>query len=147
MIQMKSPQRGNEMPVPGLPGPTHLTASQLAQRPALAQHVELCGPMKDSGFEQPQWLVQRGDRYLHITELLYRLLEEVDGKRTLEEIAACVSKSVEQRVRAEHVHYLLATKLVPAGLVSWADGVPDVTPTSAKGGGSGSPLGVNLRLK
>ena len=59
---------------------------QTDERPALAPDVELVGEFQGTGFAEPQWLVRRGDRFVQLTELLYRIAEQADGRRTVEEI-------------------------------------------------------------
>ncbi len=114
-------------------------------RPALAPQVQLSGELPESGFADRQWLVQRAGRFIQLTELLYRVLEQVDGQRTLAEIAAAVSAATGRRVGADHIRRLLAAKLIPAGLVAPAAGAAD---TAARGAAPArSPLAVNLRLR
>src|SRR5919109_99992 len=72
-----------------LPGP---------ERPARAPDVTLIGELKESAFTTQQWLVQRGDRFVQLSELLYRIVEYADGQRTLAEIAAHVSEATGRRV-------------------------------------------------
>src|SRR5438094_1034052 len=121
--------------------------SEALERPVPAADVELCGPLKDSGFEDAQWLVRRGGAYLQMTELLYRLLEKADGRRTLPAIAAGMSEATGLTISADGVQYLLATRLVPAGLVTAADAATPDAVRSERAGPARSPLGVNLRLR
>ena len=69
-------------------------AQQVAtpDRPALAPNVELSGAMQESGFEKEQWLVQRDGRFIQLTELLYRVAEQANGERSLEEMAQGVRR-------------------------------------------------------
>ena len=57
------------------------------ERPALAPNVELSGKMQGTGFQQQQWLIQRDQQFIQVTELLYRVAENANGERALEEIA------------------------------------------------------------
>jgi putative peptide zinc metalloprotease protein len=111
-------------------------------RPALAPQVELVGEMKESGFTQQQWLVQRDGRFIQLTELLYRICEQADGEQTLEEIAARVTDSTEWSITPDQVRLLIQTKLVPLGLIGT---IGDEAATSSSADRSASPLRLNLR--
>jgi putative peptide zinc metalloprotease protein len=87
--------------------------------------VQLWGEAPEQGFAAPLWLVQRDAQFLQLTEVLYRILEQATGQRTLDEIAAAVTASLGRPVSAANVRQLLATKLIPAGLVAPADGSGD----------------------
>src|SRR5215211_3632687 len=130
-------------PAPAPPPEDRAAAGAVPERPALAPGVELSGELPESGFAQRQWLAQRDGRFVQLTELLYRVAEQADGRRTLGQMAAGVSKATGRRVSAANVRQLLAGKLIPLGLVARADGT--VAPP-AGGGGARSPLAVNLRL-
>jgi putative peptide zinc metalloprotease protein len=120
-----------------------VTAADVAERPALAPNVELQGEMQESGFNDKQWLVQRDGRYIQLTELLYRIAEQANGQRTLDQIAEEVSQAINRRVSADNVRHLLEKKLIPMGLIAKADGS-----VVATGGDAGrSPLAVNMRMK
>jgi putative peptide zinc metalloprotease protein len=119
----------------------------LPERPALAPQVVLSGELKDAGFAHQQWLVQRGGRFVQVTELLYRILERADGQRTLDEIAAGVSQAIGRGVSADQVGHLIARKLIPAGLVAGAPGPLGPAPDAVGRGWMRSPLAVNLRLR
>lgn len=92
------------------------------QRPSRPAEVSLLGPVKQSGLAKPQWLVQRGDRYIQLTELLYQVTAHADGQRTLEEIARGVSRATSRGITAENVQHLISTRLLPAGLVTTQHG-------------------------
>jgi putative peptide zinc metalloprotease protein len=110
-------------------------------KPTLAPGVVLAGPMPGTGYRTTQWLIQRGDRYVQVSEILYRVAELSDGTRTDGEIAVLVSAETRRNVSAEDVQALVQTKLVPAGIVG--DGV--ATPATASP--RSSPLGVQLGTK
>jgi putative peptide zinc metalloprotease protein len=86
--------------------------------PRLASDVDLLGELRGSGFAEPQWLARRSGRYLQLSELLYRVASEVDGERTLAEVAARVTDSTKWQVTAENVRQVIELKLVPLGLVA-----------------------------
>src|SRR5207248_3056149 len=88
-----------------------------------------------------QWLIQRGCHFLQVTELLYRIAEQANGKRTLEEIAQKFTDSTDWLVSADNVRQLIQTRLMPLGLVAGADGpVPPPSVTAGKVRGMGAGL-------
>src|SRR5688500_14745385 len=95
------------------------------ERPMRAPDVRSGGEMPGTGFDRPQWLVQRGDRYLQVSELLYRIAGLADGTRTADEIAVLVSAAMRRDVSDQDVRHLVETKLMPAGIIAGGDqGVP-----------------------
>lgn len=133
----------------GIAKPTRAQVQQLTaftevpDRPALAPNVQLAGEMQGTGFKDRQWLIQRGDQFIQVTELLYRVAEQANGERTLEEIAERVTRSTEWMVSAANVRQLIQIKLIPAGLIAPEGGAA----TTFREGQSRSPLGLNLRMK
>lgn len=73
--------------------------------------------MPDTGFVDQQWLVRRGDTYVQVTELLYTLLEQLDGERTVAQVAERLTDLTPWQVTPEHVQTLVRTRLAPLGLV------------------------------
>src|SRR5436190_1588043 len=61
--------------------------AEVADPPERAPGVQLSEAMEESAFVEPQWLVQRDGTFIQLTELLYRVVENIDGQRSLEEIA------------------------------------------------------------
>lgn len=116
---------------------------EVPERPRLAPDVELSGAARDGAFQESQWLVQRDGRFLQLTELLYRVLEGIDGGRDLAEVAESVSAATGRGVSAGNVRHLLANKLIPMGLVLQADGT---VAASAGANRPRSPLAVNMRM-
>jgi putative peptide zinc metalloprotease protein len=94
---------------------------EVPEYPMLASGVELVGEMEETGFEERQWLVRRGERFLQLSELLYRVAERADGESTHEEMAEGVTRSTDWLVSAENVRKLLQSKLLPLGLVAPAE--------------------------
>src|SRR5579875_2140523 len=117
------------------------------ERPELAPGVVLAGEMQDGAFEEKQWLVQRDGQYVQLTELLYHTAEQIDGQRTLDEIAAGLSEAIDRKVSADNVRQLVGGKLIPIGLVKKADGsvVSQETPDGSSA--SRSPLQINMRVR
>ena len=103
-------------------------AGVVAERPALAPDVSLVGEMQDTGFEDRQWLVRRGGKFVQTTELLYRVAEEANGERTLDEIADRLTASTDWLVGPDDVRRLIDERLVPLGLISAAEGPEDGGP-------------------
>jgi putative peptide zinc metalloprotease protein len=113
--------------------------------PVLAPDVELLGEMQESGFKEPQCLVRRGERFVQVTELLYRVAEQADGKSTHEEMAEGVTRSTDWLVSAENVRQLLASKLLPLGIVALPEDVALQVPAVEER--TTSPLRVNARTR
>src|SRR5919201_2385763 len=113
------------------------------QRPQRAANVALAGGLAGSAYTEQQWLGQRGDRYLQLTEILYRIAEAADGKHTPEEIAVLVSAMTRREISADDVRALIAEKLAPAGIIASATAAP----LPAADAASRSPLQVQLRAK
>lgn len=121
---------------------TEISPADVPDVPQLAPDVDLSGELQDGAFEEQQWLVQREGRYIQLTELLYRVLENVDGQRSLDTIADSVAEATGRGVSADNVRTLLASKLIPMGLVLQPDGT---VAASATAGAPRSALQVNMR--
>ncbi|QDW30730.1 hypothetical protein FFF93_013805 [Arthrobacter sp. KBS0702] len=96
--------------------------------PALADGIQLLGQTKGSGYKQAPSLVRRADgQTIQLTRLLYLVLEAVDGRRSLDEIAQHAGSQSGKPVTAENVRTLIDTQLLPLGLLRLADGTqPEV---------------------
>ncbi|MET3810116.1 hypothetical protein [Arthrobacter sp. UYEF3] len=91
--------------------------------PVLADGVQLIGETKGSGYKQAPSLVRRADgQTIQLTRLLYQVLEAVDGRRGLEEIAEHAGSRSGKPVSAANVQTLIDTQLLPLGLLRLADG-------------------------
>src|ERR1700704_6210705 len=77
------------------------------ERPTLSAHVQLVGELRGTGFRERQWLIQRNGRFLQVTELLYRVADHADGRRTVDEISAGVSESTDRLVSPDQVREML----------------------------------------
>src|SRR5688572_1263864 len=108
-------------PTQGAP-PRPEPASAVPEVPKLAGGVHLSGDMDESAFVEPQWLVQRDGQFVQLTELLYRVAEQIDGRRDLSEIAEAVGDAIDRDVTDDNIRQLIAEKLIPLGLVQTADG-------------------------
>ena len=113
--------------------------------PALAPDVELLGVMQGTGFKEAQCLVRRGERFMQLTELLYRVAEQADGKSTHEEIAERITRSTDWLVSSENVRQLLASKLLPLGIVALPEDLALRIPAVQER--STSPLRINARTR
>ncbi len=124
---------------------SQVSTLEMPQYPALAPGVELVGEMGETGFEERQWLVRRGDRFVQLSELLYRVAEQADGESTPEEITERVTRSSDWLVSAENVRQLRRSKLLPLGIVAVAEGtaLQDVS----AGERAASLLRVNGRMR
>ncbi|GBD21178.1 hypothetical protein HRbin28_01627 [bacterium HR28] len=85
--------------------------------PARIPHIELLGRMPDSAFDQEQWLVAVRGQHFALTPILYRILEEADGRTSAAEIAERVSHLVGRELSAADVRWLIEHRLIPAGLI------------------------------
>jgi putative peptide zinc metalloprotease protein len=86
--------------------------------PQLLPGVELAGEYQGSGLAETTYLVLKpGGQSIQVSRLLYLVLDEIDGIRTVDEIADQVSAAFGRTVSADNIGYLLASKLAPLGLV------------------------------
>src|SRR5205085_1484939 len=86
--------------------------------PVLLPGVELVGEYQGSGLAEATYLVQKpGGQAIQVSRLLYLVLGDIDGIRTVSEIAGRVSAAFGRTVSADNVGYLLASKFAPLGLV------------------------------
>jgi len=91
--------------------------------PARARGITLLGEVSGSGYRQPPSLVRRADgQTIQLTPLLYRVLEEIDGTRDFDAVAAAVGERTERLLTADDVEFLVEQKLRPLGVLRAADG-------------------------
>lgn len=129
------------------PAALDTTIVRVPEQPSLAPDVELVGEMRETGFVERQWLIQRDGRFIQVSELLYRVADRIDGERSLAEIAHAVTDSTEWLVTADNVRQLLAAKLIPLGVVAPAEGAAGGVEKARAGQGERSPLQINLRVR
>ena len=108
--------------------PGHGGVAAGAEILARAEGVELLGELPGSGYRRPPALARRGDgQVLQLSPLLYQVLIVIDGRRTVEEVAAEVGAATGRLVRPDDVRQLVDTSLRPLGLLRKADGTePEV---------------------
>lgn len=93
----------------------------------LARDVELLGPYRDSGLENPPYLIRRGAAVLQVSRLLHVVAEGVIDLRDYDEVAVATSARIGRRFSADDVRFLVEEKLIPAGIVA-AAGTADRDP-------------------
>lgn len=95
-----------------------MTVETQHQAPQRAEDLELLGALGGSGYAGGSWLVRRRDgQTVQLTQLLFKVLELLDGARHLEDLAARVSAAVDRDVTAQDVEVLLG-KLDGLGLLA-----------------------------
>jgi putative peptide zinc metalloprotease protein len=83
---------------------------------ARAEGIELLGPVHGCGYRDGASLVRRADgQIVQLGQLLYALLEVVDGQRNPAQLAQALSKKIGRRVEEPHI-LRLAQKLGRQGL-------------------------------
>jgi putative peptide zinc metalloprotease protein len=91
--------------------------------PVQAAGLELLGEVGGSGYQKAPALARRADgQTIQLTPLLYRLLHEVDGKRSYAELADALSEASGRLLTAEDVRFLVDAKLRPLGVLRRPDG-------------------------
>ena len=135
-----------ESPAAQPPVPT-TDADRVPTHPALAPHVELIGEFEGTGFAEQQWLVRRDEKFVQLTELLYRIAEHADGSRGLDEIAAAVTDATEWLVTADNVRELIAARLIPLGLIVDSTGRAAVERPRGLTADASQALGLRTRLR
>jgi putative peptide zinc metalloprotease protein len=115
----------------------------VAEYPEREPDIELVGEMQESAFQDGQWLLKRDGHFLQVSELLYRVAEQADGRHTLQEIATAVTDATEWIVTDAHVRQIIETKLIPLGVIATTtDDERQPQPLRPP-----SPLRLNLRTK
>ena len=94
-----------------------------ADRPKLADGLELIGEFEDSGFKEPQFIARRSDgQVIQLTQLLYLVSASANGERDLGEIGDKVSEEFGRGVSADNVGFLIEKRLRPLGVLAARDG-------------------------
>ncbi|HEV7864568.1 MAG TPA: hypothetical protein VGR20_17810, partial [Acidimicrobiia bacterium] len=71
--------------------------------PRLSPGVTLLGPYRDSGLEDPPYLVRRADRIVQISRLLYVVAAGADGTRSFDEIAAVAGAELGRSLTGDEI--------------------------------------------
>ncbi len=86
--------------------------------PQPVEGIDLIGEYKGSGFMETPYLVRRLDgQFVHLSRLLYLVVEAADGRRDFGQIAERVSQKFGRRVTADNVRFLVEQKLRPLGVL------------------------------
>ena len=90
--------------------------------PVRAEGVELLGAMAGSGYKVAPLLVRRADgQTLQLTPVLHEVLDAIDDRRTVDEVAAEVTHRIQRAVDADTV-VLFVDRLRKLGLLRAGDG-------------------------
>lgn len=90
--------------------------------PRRAKGVSLLGEYEGGGYDEPRYLVDRGDgQMVLVSRMLYAVLGAVSGDRTLEQVAERASRDFGKVLTPEAAHYLIERKLEPRGLVTMGE--------------------------
>jgi putative peptide zinc metalloprotease protein len=101
--------------------------------PRLAQGTELIGQFEESGLKDSPYVVKKADGQLvQLPHLLFLVAENLDGSKSLEEVARAVSAKFEKEVGPGDVKLLVEEKLQPLGLLDGAAGPPADTPQTER---------------
>ncbi|MEA2286770.1 MAG: putative peptide zinc metalloprotease protein, partial [Solirubrobacteraceae bacterium] len=91
--------------------------------PRLAEGIELVGEYPDSGFKEPPYIARRSDgQVIQLPKLLFQLAEEVDGRRSYDEIGEALSHAIGRGVTGDMVKMLADEQLRPLGVLAAPDG-------------------------
>lgn len=120
-------------------------------RPLLAPGTVLLGELEGSGFTEPHYLVMRSDgQVLHISQLLYLVAENLDGREPAA-VASAVSDAYGRGLSPEGLVFLVDERLRPMGLVTdardEAEEEADVEQVAASTPAPRSDLLLALRLR
>jgi putative peptide zinc metalloprotease protein len=125
--------------------------------PRLADDVRLLGSCPGSGYREPRYLIERPDQQmLQLSRLLFLVAANLDGRRSVEEVADRVSTQYRRRLTTEGLEFLVEAKLRPLGLLDDqragvdSPGRAAAPPRGAPPGPQPAPgsrlLGLRLRL-
>lgn len=92
--------------------------------PVRAEGISLCGRYEGAGYAEPRYLLSRADgQMVLVSELLYRVTEQIDGHRTLRQIADRITADCGKQVSVPGVEYLINDKLHELGVATLAEPV------------------------
>jgi putative peptide zinc metalloprotease protein len=91
--------------------------------PRLAAGVELIGRFEGSGFKEPPFIARRADgQVVQMAPMLFALAEEIDGRRSYEQVGEGLSHRIKRGMTGEMAEMLIEEQLRPLGVVAPADG-------------------------
>lgn len=94
------------------------TQTPTSHRPRLADGVTLVGEFQGSGRSSPGYLVRRADgTMLLFSRAPFALAEEIDGEKSLVDLAEALSEKLGREIQADGVAYLIEEKLTPVGAI------------------------------
>ncbi|HEV3475358.1 MAG TPA: hypothetical protein VG602_08335 [Actinomycetota bacterium] len=103
--------------------PETATAEPSQTAPRLANGVELLGRFEGSGYREAPFMVRRPDgQMVQLPQILYLILERLDGRRSHQHIAGEVTRAVGRGLEPADVEMLIEKKLRPLGLLASPDG-------------------------
>src|SRR6476619_1366114 len=106
-----------------LPPPASSSAATTEPPPRLADGIELIGKFEDSGFKEPPYIARRADgQVVQMKPMLFALAEEIDGRRSYEEVGTALSHRMERGVTGEMAEMLIEEQLRPLGIAAPKDG-------------------------
>ncbi|HLK78688.1 MAG TPA: hypothetical protein VKU77_34185 [Streptosporangiaceae bacterium] len=112
------PGRGTIAAAAAEPGPE----APVTVVPRLASGAEPIGEYQGTGLTEATYLVRNASgQVVHLSRLLYLVVDAVDGHRTVGEVAGQVTAGFGRTVSAGNIEFLLANKLLPLGLLAPAD--------------------------
>ena len=117
----EKPPRNDERQISQQQAPTQ--PADGARPPQLAEGIELVGEYEDSGYKEAPYMARRSDgQMIQMPRLLYVVAEQVDGKRSYDEIAERVTENFGRGVNADNVKMLVEKQLRPLGVLAQPDG-------------------------
>lgn len=91
----------------------------VSERPAQMPGIHFLGATQGSAFEAQTWLIEYDGLYIHLSSLLYRMLELADGSATLEDIARTLSTEMQLALSVSDVRDCITQRLLPFELIRW----------------------------
>lgn len=103
-------------------GPDRFPTVDPDLRPVRAPGVSLLGEYEGGGYDEPRYLVSRGDgQMVLVSRMLNAVLGEVTENRTLAQVADNASLTYGSALSPEAAHYLIENKLKPLGLAGFGE--------------------------
>jgi putative peptide zinc metalloprotease protein len=91
--------------------------------PVRAAGIQLIGEAKGSGYREAPSLVRRADgQTIQLTQLLFHVLDSIDGVRDIDEVAEAASSRSGRLISGDNARTLIEGQLLPLGLLQLADG-------------------------